>query len=157
MVLEAVIPFTSSNSHKFLIKFETFKGGVDFSIPLIDISLVLVEPMDNRKVEFKDLISIANLIKDYLNINQVVLYYYCDHSADDLFISDKNKHLLPQEYRSFLFSRMFDFLKIHNFVKDEIIIIDNDNIPHHISLITKKEDRKSLTEISIEVQKMNDK
>ena len=47
---------------------------------------------------------------------------------------------------------------IDNFVKDEIIIDDPANkTSHYISLITKIKDKASLTEVSIEVQKMNDK
>lgn len=156
MSFNTVIPYTSSVGSKFLINFKDFIQQ-DFSLPIIDVSLFLVESTE-AKVTLKDLIALTRIIIDFLNNNQVVLYYYCDTSGSDIFISQRNYKMQPQEFRHNLFNALFDLMKITHFVKDEIIIDDNaNNTIHYISLITKSEDKASLTEVSIEVQKMNDK
>lgn len=84
----------------------------------------MVESVDEN-LEFRDLIAIVRIIKDFLNENQVVLYYYCDSSASDIFIRERKDIMLPQEFRHNLFNTLFDFLRITHFVKDEIIIDDH--------------------------------
>lgn len=155
MAFNIVIPYTSSVGSKFLLSFKDFVQQ-DFSLPVVDVSLILVKPVD-ESLELRDLIAITRIIKDFLNDNQVVLYYYCDSSASDIFISERNNKMSPQEFRHNLFNSLFDLMKFDNFVKDEIIIDDPENSNHYISLITKEVDRSSLTEVSIAAQKMNDK
>ena len=157
MSYNIVIPFTSSVGSQFLINFKKFESQEEFSIPVIDVSLVLVDSKE-RTVSIKDLINISKIIKDYLFEKKVVLYYYCDHSCDDIFISKRHEKMSPQEFRSNLFGSLFDFLKVDNFTKDQIIVEDKQNeTTHYISLITKIEDKSNLTEISIKIQEMNDK
>lgn len=155
MSFNIVIPYTSSVGSKYLINFKDFVQK-DFSLPVVDVSLFLVESVE-KNLTIKDLIAITRIIIDFLNKNQVVLYYYCDTNDSDIFISERNNTMLPHEFRHNLFNSLFDLMKIRNFVKDEIIINDPINSNHYISLITKKEDKSALTEVSIEVQKMNDK
>lgn len=157
MADDIVVPYTSSVGSQFLINFKEFELQEDFSIPVIDVSLILVEAK-GEAIGLRDLIAISRIVRDFLNNNKVALYYYCDHSSDDIFISERHQRMSPQEYRSNLFSSILDFVDVTNFVKDEIIIGDeNSNEAHYISLITKEEDKSTLTEISIKVQEMNDK
>ncbi|ARN77948.1 hypothetical protein BST97_08025 [Nonlabens spongiae] len=157
MIANTVIPFTSNAGSQYLIKLSLFESGLDFDIPVMDVSITLVEKAE-KVVSLSDLINICYLIKDYLMDNRVVLYYYCDHGGDDIFISERNSFRSPQNYRSNLFERLFDFLDTENYVRDQIIIGDEDsNDAHFISLISREEDKSHLTDISIQVQKMNDK
>lgn len=152
-----VVPYTSSVGSKFLISFKEFESQDKFSIPVIDLTLVLVETND-KAIQIKDLIAISRIVKDYLETNKVVLYYYCDHSSDGITISKRHLDMSSQKYRSDLFNTIFDFMRVSVFVKDDIIIFDShNNESHYISLITKVEDRSSLTEVSIKVQEINDK
>lgn len=155
MAFNTVIPYTSSVGSKFLINFKDFIQQ-DFSLPVVDVSLFLVESTE-AGLGLRDLIALTRIIKDFLNENQVVLYYYCDTSASDIFISPRNQKMQPQEFRHSLFNALFDLMKVTDFVKDEIIIEDPANNTHYISLITKVADKSSLTEVSIAVQQMNDK
>ena len=155
MFFNTVIPYTSSVGSKFLINFKDFSIQ-DFSLPVVDVSLLLVEPTE-AGLSLRDLIALARIIKSFLNENKVVLYYYCDTSASDIFISQRNKKMQPQKFRHSLFNVLFDLMKVTDFVKDEIIIDDPTNNTHYITLITKVADKSSLTEVSIAVQKMNDK
>lgn len=156
MALNQVIPFESATGNQFLIQFSDFSANVNIDISVIDVSILLIESKKNC-IPLKDLIHITRIIRDYLQANKVVIYYYCDHSVDDIYISEKHQTMLPQEYRSNLFGRLFDLLNIDGFVKDQIIIDDKNNSPHYISLITKEEDKSNLTALGTEVLKMNDK
>ena len=157
MADDIVIPYTSSVGSQFLINFKEFESQEDFSIPVIDVSLILVVDKEEA-IGMKDLIAISRIVRDFLNDNKIVLYYYCDHSSDDIFISERHETMSPQEFRSNLFSSIFNFINVANFVKDQIIIGDKNSADaHYISLITKVEDKSSLTEISVKVQEMNDK
>lgn len=156
MSLNKVIPFTSCNNHKYLIKLEEFYSGINFSLPVVNITLVLIDTKDNV-IEFKDLIAIAKIIVDYIKKNDVILYYYCDHTSEDITLSKRHEQMLPQEFRSRLFSLMFSFMKRDDILKDEIVIKDENQIPHYISLIAREEHKSSLTEVNVEIQKMNDK
>lgn len=157
MIATTVVPFTSTAGSQYLIQLTTFESGVDFDIPVIDVSIALVQ-QNEKVVSLGDLISICRIIKDYLIENKVVLYYYCDRSSHDIFISKKNNSKSPQKFRSNLFESLFDFLDTTGYIKDQIIIGDEDSPDaHFISLISRTEDKSHLTDISIEVQKMNDK
>ena len=155
MAFNSVIPFTSTVGSKFLLQFKDFKQQ-DFSLPVVDVSIVQVASKE-VPIGIKDLIALSRIIRDFLFENQVVLYYYCDTSDSDIFISLKNQKMLPQEFRHSLFNALFDLMKVSDFVKDEIIIEDPEATAHYISLITKVADKSSLTEVSVAVQQLNDK
>ena len=72
MSFNKVIPYTSSVGSKFLINFSDFQEQ-EFSLPVVDVSLVLAESVDEL-LSLKDLIEIVRIIIDFLNDNQVVLY-----------------------------------------------------------------------------------
>lgn len=154
MAVDLVVPFSSSVGSKYLINFKDFPYQ-GFSLPVLDVSLVLVEP-SNQLLGLNDLFTISKIILDFINKNDVILYYYCDINAD-IFMSKRRSLMQPQEFRHNLFNALFSYMKQDNLVKDEIIIDDPGVNTHYISLITKVEHKSSLTEVSIEVQKMNDK
>ncbi len=156
MSLDITIPYISSVQSKFLINFKEVNYEGISSIPIVDVSIVLVESK-NKILPLKDLISICRLIKEYLINNQVVLYYYCDTNSDNIKISVRNKELEPQEFRHKLFNSLYRLFSNTGIVKDEIIIEDPANNTHFISLITKTIDKENLTNVSIAVQQMNDK
>jgi len=156
MAFNSVIPYISSGGNKFLISFKDFIQQ-DFSLPVVDVSLVLVESTAGTGLTLKDLIPISRIVKKFLNDNQVVLYYYCDTSDSDISTSQRNQKLQPQQYRHSLFNALFDLMKVSDFIKDEIVIKDPASTTHYITLITKESDKSCLTEVSITVQQMNDK
>lgn len=155
MPVDLVVPFTSSVGSKYLINFKDFPYQ-GFSLPVIDVSLVLVEA-SSELLSLRDLIAISRIVMDYVNNNDVILYYYCDMNISDLFMSKNKSKMQPQEFRHNLFNALFSYMKQDTLVKDEIIIEDPEANTHYISLITKIEYKTSLTEVGVEVQKMNDK
>jgi len=150
MPLEKVIPFESKGGNQYLINFTIFKSGIDFGIPIVDVSLVLVKSISDR-ISLTELFHISELILEYLNNNDVVLYYYCD--TIEINRSSKNKNMLPQEFRHELFSKLFMKKNTCDLVKNDIIIRNE----HYISLISSEVHKKKVTEISNKVSEMNDK
>jgi hypothetical protein len=62
---------------------------------------------------------------------------------------------LPQEYRYLLFDRLFERFNDGSLIKDDVIIEENGG--HYISLISSIKNKKTLTHISTEIEKINDK
>lgn len=107
MELDKKIPFLTEEGHQYLVSFVKFSAnGIDYGIPIIDVSITLM----NDEIEYntiKTLNIFVDIINNYLDQHNVVLYYYCDTAAINMRINRKEK-LLPQEYRSKLFSSMFN-------------------------------------------------
>jgi hypothetical protein len=153
MPLDKIIPFISSKGNKYLLKFEQFHYKFDnINIPIIDITL-LQEDIANQNNTFKYLLRIADYVLEYINHNNVILYYYCDHKE----IEKRVENISPQEYRFNLFSALFKRKAESNFIKKSIIISDSENGDHFISIISRIEDSINLDIITSEIEKLNNK
>ena len=96
------------------------------------------------------LLQITSIIKEYLNENDVVLYCYCDDKAIN---KSKNKeNVTPQEYRSKLFSVIFEKEADAKFINNRIII--NGDTDHYIHLIAQKKNSAHIDLISNELLKL---
>lgn len=96
------------------------------------------------------LLQITSIIKEYLNENDVVLYCYCDDKAIN---KSKNKeNVTPQEYRSKLFSAIFEKEADAKFINNRIII--NGDTDHYIHLIAQKKNSAHIDLISNELLKL---
>lgn len=153
MSLDKVIPFTSKSGNKYLIQFGIFKGYQDLGIPVVDVSLVLAEH-NSANNSIKDLKDISQIIIDYLNKHDVIIYYYCDNKE----IKRRDRKILPQEYRFRLFDRLFCWLNHKSLIKNDIIINDDSNNDiHFISLISNKRNIERIKDISEEINRMSHK
>lgn len=108
---------------------------------------------DFKKPALNELLYIARELIKYLKENDVVLYYYCD--TIDAQRSVRNSIRSPQEFRYLLFDKIFERYGDLSLIKDDVIISENGG--HFISFITNVKNKSVLTEISNEVEKMNDK
>lgn len=73
-------------------------------IEIADVTLERVK--GDNPADIGILLKISNVIGEVLHDNEnLILYFYCDDMHD---ISRRSKELTPQEFRSNLFSRMFD-------------------------------------------------
>ncbi len=62
MIATTVIPFTSAAGSKYLIQLKTFESGVDFDIPVIDVTIALIT-RNERVIGSRDLIGICKIIQ----------------------------------------------------------------------------------------------
>lgn len=155
MGLNLVIPLITKEGHQYLIEFFSaneliiLPESIDIKIANVAITLVSGNGMNNASTLFQ----ISGIIKEYISDNDVVLYCYCDQK--EIARGTKNMNMTPQQYRSLLFSRMFDKKGDTNFINNPIIIADEINGDHHIHLISKKSNYKDILTIEKELQKLH--
>ena len=150
-MLDKIIPYITVEGYEYLIKFTEFNKNYlpeEFSLPIIDITIVANGEMDNIN-NGKTLFEFSSLINDYLDNNDIILYFYC--SNDSIIKSHKRKDISNAQYRSDLFCKMFEKKNLDDsFICENIIIEDSINGNHHIHLISKIQNEK---EIKIIVEK----
>lgn len=111
--MDITIPVSSCDGRQFLIKLSSFSiDGIPGSITeilkceIIDIVLERVTDVDqNKQNSFGTLSIIFTVIWNFLEEHDVVLYFYCDDRHE---ILRKETFISPQEYRSKLFTSMFN-------------------------------------------------
>ncbi|PZW36934.1 hypothetical protein LX95_02917 [Mesonia algae] len=144
--MEKEIPLITDEGYEYLIVFKEFCNTPrDYGIVIIDVSIILMDditPINSLKTFFR----FSKLILDYLNENNVVLYYYCDTSNITI-RSNRIRKITPQEFRSKLFSIIFEKINSQDFIEKPIKINDPENGHHYTSLICHKENFKLLLEI----------
>jgi hypothetical protein len=111
----------------------------------------------NNEIEYnsiKTLNIFVDIIHNYLNQHNVVLYYYCDTAVIKMRINREEK-LLPQEYRSKLFSSMFNKKNIDDYLLAEIRISDPERGDHFTSLISSINNVDKIKLIEDDLKKFN--
>ena len=99
------------------------------TLALVFYDVTLVRKSGEGYVDYKILHTVSDILARFMSENEdVVLCFYCDTATDVL---RNHRGLLPQEYRSQLFSRMYDkYIDSHNisdYVNHRVEIVDNDN------------------------------
>ena len=122
---------------------------IDCQFPIIDI--LLKAESANTLNSISDILQISDIIKKYIEENNVILYYYCDTKPVAI---NKNRNISPQQFRFELFSKLFERKSLDSYIKDDIIIVDNNKDNHYICLITRAENKDEILQISQELQKL---
>ena len=104
---------------------------------LLFYDVTFVRISGNKMVGVKMLKAICDVLFRFMNDNETtVLCFYCDDLTD---VSRHNRELTPQEYRSRLFSRMFDIYVHSNGITDIVnygIKIESGDKPRFAHFIT---------------------
>lgn len=154
MELEKEIPFITEEGYQYLVKFIEFTANdMDYGIPIIDVSITLMSANIEAN-SIKTLNIFVEIIIDYLTQHNVILYYYCDTSAIKM-RNNRQYKLLPQEYRSKLFSSMFNKRNFKNYVLAEIKINDIERGDHFTSLISTTKNIDKIRLIEEDLEKFN--
>ena len=136
MFIEQVIPYTTKEGNEYLIKFSEFKPEslpIRIGIKVIDITLYQVKKV---KQNSPGLISyLANYFFEYLQKFDVIIYYYCDHVNVEM---RKTRSVSPQRYRNDFFNAIYQKIPSDALLRKQIIIDDEENGDHYISIITSK-------------------
>lgn len=155
MELNQVVPFRTKEGCEYLIEFSLANELIIFpdsiSINIVDVAItqLTVGSVNNASTLFQ----IANIIKSYLEVNNVALYCYCD--TKEILRSKSKKDMLPQHYRSLLFSRMFERNSNSEYINHVIVVKDELNGDHYINLIANKSNQSQLNTIEKELWKLN--
>ena len=109
----------------------------EFGIELISIELMRIkgEGFTSRKI----LAEIENLIADTFEKSpDSILFYYCDFLNP---VPSGTKKLLPQEYRSRLFSCMFQRYLLHRDlvgIHEVVVTVDGEDGPYYFHMIARE-------------------
>jgi len=156
MVYDQEIPYTSEDNVNYLIRFSAFpadKLPEGINLPVVDI---VIETDADFKVISNSRASLSkmvNIILDYADKNNVVLYCYCSDKA--IKKSKNNEEQTNQQFRSNLFSAMFKMNKSEKFLNKVVVIHDLNAGHHYLHLITKVENKHVIDEISIQLSKLD--
>lgn len=144
-MLDKTIPYLTVEGYEYLITFTEFNKDnlpKEFSLAIVDITIIAKNEMEKTN-NGKTLLEFCSLINDYLNDNDVVLYFYC--SNDPIFKSYKRQNISNAKYRSQLFCKMFEKQNLNDsFICENIIIKDSINGNHNIHLISKIHNEKEI-------------
>ena len=120
-------------------------------ITLIFYDVTLIRKAGEGYVGSKILFAISDILARFLDENHdAVLCFYCDANTD---VRRNHTNMLPQEYRSKLFSRMFDmYIKSHElsgYINHEVEIDDYENPDNRqfAHFICRKEHERTVLEI----------
>ncbi len=154
MSLEQEVPFETEEGYQYIIGFrEITPKENDFGIPLVDVAIVLTS--QNIEINsLKTLNKFIEIILEFLEKNDVVIYYYCD-TAPIKIRPNRKQNYSNQEFRFTLFSLMFDKQKSDLFYLQDITIKDNLNGNHYTSLISRVANKEKVELIKHEIEKLN--
>lgn len=160
-----IIPIQTDRS-ELLLKIESFDLPNTFEDPadvlkmgtseVCDVSLERVSEFDS--VDHKALHLISHMLFDFIERNpDNIIYFYCD-DLHDLPRSKHNQKLLPQEYRSRLFSALFAAETKRQNVScyvDDVIEFDLGDDKRFIHLIYDKGNTPKADVLKSELDKFN--
>lgn len=153
MEIEQVISYETKEGNKFKIRFSLFnqEGIPSLEIPVVDVVLISEDESiwQNNPIT---LFEIADLIKEYLNLFNVILYYYCDHA--EIKMRKSRKKVSPQEYRNKIFNVLLDRKLDNALDKRSFHIKDDLNGDHYITVISRSENKHELDKILLEMNKL---
>jgi len=155
MALNRVVPYTTNDGINYLIKFSVFKAEVlpeQITLPVVEIIIETNSTHDNIYNDISTIKRLLHIVLEYIHENDVVFYFYCNNKP--IKKSEKNIHLSHQEFRSNLFSAMFQLDKTNRFTNKLVIINDQDG-NHYIHLITKIEFEETANLIMEELKKFD--
>ena len=106
------VPISSSDGNKYLVNFSSFEESIipDPARDIlqgIEIIEIVLERVEGENISSaSSLLEIIGVIWNFMQENESsIIYFYCDDMHE---IPRRRKDLSPQEFRSKLFSCMFD-------------------------------------------------
>lgn len=141
------VSYEDKQGNLYVIKFGLFpENTIGIDIPLVDVSLDAITI--NQKPSLPSLAGTCEIVIDYLQNRDAILYFYYAR-RDDLSVRDRK--ISPQEYRSKLFNRLIDRYAPTGFVKRNLRIKD-ESYDHFITLITHQEYTKELDSLYAQME-----
>lgn len=146
------IPYTNIFGVNYLIEFSEFKKEIlpeelQINLSIIEVVITTESDLKDIKNNASTLLKISDLISEYMRSNDYIYYFYCSNAP--IFRSNKNSKMNNQEFRSSLFSKMFEKSNKDNFLVNKITVIE-DSIygDHYIHLITNYKNQRIIDFIS---------
>lgn len=105
---ETINSFATSEGSEYKISISLFKSDAhDIKIDVFD--LVLKQIKNCGEQNYEALLHLTKLVFDFLEDKNCIIYFYADFSP--IKKSTRNAHLSNQEFRSLMFTALFEKLK----------------------------------------------
>ena len=154
MSLELDFPFETEEGYQYIVSFRQFPSNQNnYKIPLIDISITLVS-LNIETNSLKTLNKFIKIVLEYLEQNDVIIYYYCD-TASIKIRQNRRQIYSNQEFRFNLFLLMFNKMKSDAFYLQNIIITDKQKGNHYTSLISRISNKEKVEFVKSDLEKFN--
>lgn len=158
---ETINNFITSEGYEYKISFSLFRSDVH-NVKIDVFDLVLKQIQNCGEHNYEALLHLTKLVFDFLEDKNCIIYFYADFGP--IKKSKKNTHLSNQEFRSLMFSALFEKLKNKARIKGESFkyilrtaeIKDPDG-NHYITLISNIKQGEELEELTSAILAMNDK
>ena len=142
MSYNRLIPYETKGGNEYVVRLQVCDS--EQGLPIVDVTLTRLNKVAQNGIQ--DLCGIAQIVKTYIEMNDVILYYYC---AFENTITQRDEKVAPQEYRKRLFDMLYARISDASFYKKDVIIVDpRDNTKHYISLISKIEHQAIVDNLS---------
>lgn len=154
MSLELDVPFETNEGYQYIVSFTEFQSvPKTYKLPLVSISIALVSS-DIETNTLKTLNKFIKIVLEYLEQNDVIIYFICDTAP--IKIRDNRKiKLSNQEYRFTLFLAMFNKLKSEIFYLQPVVLIDRIGGNHYTALISRNFHQKEIETIKSDLEEFN--
>ena len=135
------VPIDCPDGHQYLFRFEDCENllmdiDIKLGVKMVDISLTSESELATIN-NINTLNRISTIIFNFLDENDVVLYYYC--SKEPIYQRKNRKKIPPQQYRSELFLALFNkVIKKHQektFINKPVILRDISEGDHYLHFI----------------------
>ena len=154
MNFDLEVPFETEEGYQYLVGFrEITPNKNEYDIPLVDVAIALMSPSIESN-SYKTLNKFVDIIIEYIENNNVVIYYYCDVVPIKIRENRKEKYS-PQEFRFRLFLTMFNKRNYKDFYLQDIILTDEKNGNHYTSLISRITNKNNVELIKTDIEKFN--
>lgn len=149
---DAFIPYVTKTGIQYLIEFRTDSQKYEgVNIPVIGVSLITNSNHEEIKNDAGALLEIATIMMQ--QANKVDAVYYCICSDAKINKSKKRLHLSHQQYRSHLFSAMFNKLNSKDDYSSKEVVIDDPEVNHHyIHVISLNKNQKELEAVESQLR-----
>lgn len=152
---------TTKQGSIYIIDFSIFHGNpLEEEIEVYD--LVLKQEKKKGEENYEVLSILGREVMNFLDSNPGIIYFYCDHG--DIKKNHRNSQVSNQEFRSRLFSSLFERtkLKYRKAGKEFQYIIRNIQIKdpegdHFISLIAKRDHHMYIQELGDQILSLGEK
>ncbi len=115
------------------------------TLTLVFYDVALIRKAGEGHIGYRELFAISDTLARFMDENRdAVLCFYCDSTTE---VRRNNRDLLPQEYRSRLFSGMFNLYSASHpnlNIVNHIVEIENDQIHQIAHFICRKEHEEAV-------------
>jgi hypothetical protein len=147
------IPYTTKNGSNYIIRFKYTPDLAPESVktPVIEIIIFTADEVEVIQTS-TSLLELVTLIRCQADLVDAVYYSIC---SDRMILrSERRLHLSHQEYRSQLFTSMFNKANTDKrYINKPVVIVDSDNGNQHIHLMTLEKNQEVIDIISEELKK----